>query len=74
MIPKIGVRFSDKIAPRKNYPSTRFPKFVIRLRIFANELRKAKGTSKPLMLVPLFDLKFLLGFTAGDAGTSNRRH
>jgi hypothetical protein len=26
---------------------------VIRLCIFANELRKAKGTSKPMMLVPL---------------------
>jgi hypothetical protein len=26
------------------------------------------------MLVPLFDLKFLLEFAAGDAGTSNRRH
>jgi hypothetical protein len=54
--------------------STRFPKFVIRLRIFANELRKAKGTSKPMMLVPPFDLKFLLEFAAGGAGTSNRRH
>ena len=34
-------------------PSTRFTKFVIRLRIFANELRKAKGTGKFTMLVPL---------------------
>jgi hypothetical protein len=71
---KSGVRVSDQIMPGKRYPSTRFPKFVIRLRIFANELRKAKGTSKPLMLVPLFDLKFPLGFAAADAGTSNRRH
>jgi hypothetical protein len=54
--------------------STRFPKFVIRLRIFANELRKAKGTSKPMMLVPLSDLKFLFECAAGDVGTSNRRH
>ena len=54
--------------------STRFPKFVIRLRIYANELRKAKGTSRPMMLVPLFDLKFLFEFAAGDVGTSNRRH
>jgi hypothetical protein len=55
------------------FTSTRFPKFVIRLRIFANELRKAKGTSKLMMLVPLFDLKFLFEFAAGDVGTSNRR-
>jgi hypothetical protein len=54
--------------------STRFPKFVIRLRVFANELRKAKGTSKLMMLVPLFDLKFLFEFAAGHVGTSNRRH
>jgi hypothetical protein len=53
--------------------STRFPKFVIRLRILANELRKAKGTSKPVILVPLFDLTFLIEFAARDAGTSNRR-
>jgi hypothetical protein len=44
------------------------------LRIFANELRKAKGTSKPMMLVPLFGLKFLFEFAADGAGTSNRRH
>ena len=55
-------------------PSTRFPKFVIRLRILANELRKAKGTSKLMILVPLFDLTFLTDFAARDAGTSNRRH
>ena len=54
--------------------STRFPKFVIRLRILANELRKAKGTSKLVILVPLFDLKFLINFAARDAGTSNLRH
>jgi hypothetical protein len=54
--------------------STRFPKFVIRLRVLAYELRKAKGTSKPVILVPLCDLKFRLEFAARDAGTSNRRH
>jgi hypothetical protein len=27
-----------------------------------------------MMLVPLFDLKFLNGLAAGGAGTSNRRH
>ena len=58
----------------KLFASTRFPKFVIRLRILANELRKAKGTSKLKILVPLFDLKFLTAFAARDAGTSNRRH
>jgi hypothetical protein len=47
-------------------PSTSFPKFVIRLRIFASELRKAKGTSMFMMLVPLFDLKFLFECAAGD--------
>jgi hypothetical protein len=47
-------------------PSTSFPKFVIRLRIFASELRKAKGTSMFMMLVPLFDLKFLFECAAGE--------
>jgi hypothetical protein len=27
-----------------------------------------------MILVPLFDLKFLIEFAAGGAGTSNRRH
>jgi len=27
-----------------------------------------------MILVPLFDLKFLTEFAAGGAGTSNRRH
>jgi hypothetical protein len=27
-----------------------------------------------MILVPLFDLKFLFELEAGDAGTSNRRH
>jgi hypothetical protein len=27
-----------------------------------------------MILVPLFDLKFLIAFAASDAGTSNRRH
>jgi hypothetical protein len=53
---------------------TRFPKFVIRLGNLVSELRKAKGTGKPKIVVPLFDLKFLIEFAAGDAGTSNRRH
>src|SRR5882724_12546395 len=40
---------------RTSAASTRFPKFVTRPRIFANELRKAKGTSKPMMLISLFE-------------------
>jgi hypothetical protein len=73
MSPAAGVAWPVSLA-RLARASTRFPKFVIRLRIFANELRKAKGTSKFVMQVPLFDLKFLSEFAAGDAGTSNRRH
>ena len=45
----------------------------IRPRVLANELRKAKGTSKPMIPVPPCDLKFLIEFAARDAGTSNRR-
>ena len=54
--------------------SARFPKFVIQGSTLLNEFRKAKGTSKSMILVPLFDLKFLIEFAAGGAGTSNRRH
>jgi hypothetical protein len=54
--------------------SARFPKFVIQDSILLNEFRKAKGTSKSMILAPLFDLKFLIEFAAGGAGTSNRRH
>src|SRR5262249_47131323 len=39
-----------------------------------HELRKQRGTSKSMVLVPLFDLKFLYAFAAGGVGTSNRRH
>jgi hypothetical protein len=35
---------------------------------------EAKGTSKLMTQVPLFDLKFLIEFAAIAAGTSNRRH
>jgi hypothetical protein len=45
---------------------TRFPKFGIRPRILANELRKAKGTGKPVILMPLFDLKFVIEFAASQ--------
>jgi hypothetical protein len=32
------------------------------------------GTSNSMIVAPLFDLKFLAEFAAGDVGTSNRRH
>ena len=54
--------------------SAPFPKFVIRRGKLCHELRKQRGTSKPMILVPLFDLKFLHEFAATAVGTSNRRH
>jgi hypothetical protein len=40
-------------------PSARFSKFVIQRGTLEYELRKPKGTSNSMILVPLFDLKFL---------------
>src|SRR5262249_5898600 len=54
--------------------SARFPKFVIKGGTLTHELRKAKGTSKLMFLVPLFDLRSLGALAASDAGTSTRRH
>src|SRR5205807_2692720 len=54
-------------------PSAPFPKFVIHLSTLRNELRKQRGTRNSMILVPLFDLKFLGEFAAGGVGTSNRR-
>ena len=54
--------------------SAPFPKFVIHRSIPCHELRKQRGTSNSMILVPLFDLKFLNEFAASGAGTSNRRH
>src|SRR5712672_424092 len=54
--------------------SAPFPKFVIRRSTLCHELRKQRGTSKHMILVPLFDLKFLIEFAATGVGTSNRRH
>src|SRR5262249_22256384 len=45
--------------------SAPFPKFVIRLCTLRHELRKQRGTSDSMMLVPLFDLKFLAELAAG---------
>ena len=39
--------------------SAHFPKFVLHLSTHFHELRKVMGTGKPIMLVPLFYLKFL---------------
>jgi hypothetical protein len=39
--------------------SARFSKFVIQRGTLEYELRKPKGTSNSMILVPLFDLKFL---------------
>src|SRR5262245_16649537 len=54
--------------------SAPLPKFVIHRSKLRHELRKQRGTSKYMILVPLIDLKFLNEFAAGGAGTSNRRH
>jgi hypothetical protein len=55
------LRFRGSSAP--------FPKFVIRRSTLSRELRKQRGTSNSMILVPLFDLKFLTEFAAGDVGT-----
>jgi hypothetical protein len=44
--------------------SARFSKFVIQRGTLGCELRKPKGTSNFMILVPLFDLKFLSGLAA----------
>src|SRR5215467_560288 len=54
--------------------SAPLPKFVIHRGTLSHELRKQLGTSKDMILVPLFDLTFLNELAAGGAGTSNRRH
>ena len=45
-----------------NSPSASFPKFVILCGNLLHEHRKQRGTSKHMILVPLFDLKFLNAF------------
>jgi len=40
-------------------PSAHFPKFVLHRRTPFHELRKVMGTSKLMILVPLFYLTFL---------------
>ena len=48
----------------------RFPKFVIHGGTVGHELRKQRGTNKFMILVPLFDLKFLTELAASGVGTS----
>src|SRR6266850_7141103 len=50
---------------RKLGTSAPFPKFGIHLSTLRHELRKQRGTSNSMILVPLFDLKFLTEFAAG---------
>src|SRR6266540_1515412 len=66
----VGNRF-QLIRMRSSAP---FPKFVIYFGTLSHELRKQRGTSKYMVLVPLFDLKFLNELAASAVGTSNRRH
>ena len=55
-------------------PSASFPKFVIPGGKHLHELRKQRGTSKPMIIVPLFDFEVPEQIAAHGAGTSNRRH
>jgi hypothetical protein len=55
----------------KIHPSAHFPKFAIPLRKRFRELRKVMGTSKLMILVPLFDLKSL-GRTRGTQSSDFR--
>src|ERR1043166_1576611 len=65
---------SAAIADVSRAPSAPFPKFVIHCGTLSHELRKQRGTSKYMILVPLFDLKFLNELAGTAVGTSNRRH
>src|SRR5215208_4928347 len=55
-------------------PSAPLPKFMTPNSPLRHELRKQRGTSKSMVLVPLYDLKFLNELAGGAVGTSNRRH
>src|SRR5262249_36493127 len=80
-VPNLVGRFFNKMISRQAVQelqiggtSAPLSKFVIHRSTSRHELRKQRGTSKFMILVPLFDLKFLDEFAAGGAGTSNRRH
>src|SRR5437588_463955 len=67
---------------REHATSARFSKFVIQRGTLGHELRKPKGTSNSMILVPLFDLKFLSrtrdtrcrNFKSAALGTGSARH
>src|SRR6516225_7853527 len=61
-------------ATRRLFPSAPLPKFVVHRRTVLHELRKQRGTSGYMIVVPPFDLKFLHELAATAVGTSNRRH
>src|SRR5207302_11126922 len=62
-------------APRPQEPaSAPIPKFASLRGTLSCELRNQRSTSKFMILVPLFDLKFLNEPAATAVGTSNRRH
>ena len=54
--------------------SAPLPKFVIHCGTLWYELRKQRGTSKNMILVPLFDLKFLNELAAIAVGNFKSRH
>src|SRR6266436_8400101 len=55
-----GKRFFSKSSSVVSSPASGpLPKFVIHRGTFRLELRKQRGTSNSMILVPLFDLKFL---------------
>src|SRR5262249_32605157 len=73
--PQVALQQYGSIAPTLDvHSSAPLPKFVIHRSILQYELRKQRGTSRSIFLVPLFDLKFLTELAATAAGTSNRRH
>src|SRR5207249_1877880 len=54
--------------------SAPLPKFAQLCGTLVCELRKQRGTSNLMILVPLFDLRSLTESAANVIGTSNRRH
>jgi|tagenome__1003787_1003787.scaffolds.fasta_scaffold20505930_1 hypothetical protein len=66
-------KFANERATEIGTLSAPLPKFVIHSGTHFYELRKQRGTSGFMTLVPPFRLKFLTAFAAGGVGT-NRRH
>src|SRR5215475_5305545 len=57
----IRFRSGDEDAHHSSAP---FPKLVIQFSTLWHELRKQRGTGNSMILVPVFDLKFLSEFAA----------